>query len=211
MKLTEYQHLAMRTQADQVTILDRIVTGGEQMVALDNASRGLAADAGEILDCIQKWIEYGQELDIINLKEEVGDCLWRLAQICKWSGNTFTLEEAAQSNIEKLQVRYPEKYKDELAQTQGRDLGAERKVLEQADQSTVETVKEGELEQTGQGWAEPPLELEKPVDSNNYDRVCEICNHHKIHTIAKYPICASCYGKTENQERIERIKNAYSK
>ena len=110
MDAKEYQELAMATEADQgeiyLTLQGRGLWNHYRMIRLDNAARGLAGDCGEISTCIQKYIEYGQELDEINLKEEIGDCLWRLAQLCKGIG--ITLEDAMISNIEKLKVRYPD-------------------------------------------------------------------------------------------------------
>ena len=106
----EYQRLAMRTEADQAAILERLTRLGPQAMRLDNAARGLAGDAGEVSGAVMKYIEYGRELDRVNLLEEVGDCLWRLAQVCAAGG--FTLEQAMEANIHKLRVRYPGKYSD---------------------------------------------------------------------------------------------------
>jgi NTP pyrophosphatase (non-canonical NTP hydrolase) len=93
---------------------------------LDNAARGLAGDAGEVSSAVMRYIEYGRELDRTNLIEEVGDCLWRLNQVCAAAG--FTLEQAMDANISKLQARYPKKYSDERAAN--RDIEAERRALE---------------------------------------------------------------------------------
>jgi NTP pyrophosphatase (non-canonical NTP hydrolase) len=60
------------------------------------------------------------------VKEEVGDVLWYLALVCRAAG--ISLEEAAQANIKKLQVRYPERFSPNSALR--RDLLAERKTLE---------------------------------------------------------------------------------
>lgn len=40
---------------------------------------GMATELGEILDPIKKHVAYGKELDVINIKEEVGDLLWYFA------------------------------------------------------------------------------------------------------------------------------------
>lgn len=181
MNAKEYQELVMATEADQAKIWRRFHdnwnwhTDKPLMLRLDTAARGLAGDCGEISTCIQRWIEYGQELDEVNLKEEIGDCLWRLAQLCKGVG--ITLEDAMISNIEKLKVRYPEKYSDEKAAESGRDREAEREVLEnnknQMSDPQREFAKEfigikdhkdlagANLEQNGQGWLEPPYEFPK--------------------------------------------------
>jgi len=69
---------------------------------------GLAGEAGELLDAIKKPMFYGQDPNIINIKEEVGDCLWYIAQICRSQGWTF--EEMMDENIAKLKLRYPNKF-----------------------------------------------------------------------------------------------------
>jgi NTP pyrophosphatase (non-canonical NTP hydrolase) len=125
MNADQYQQLAHRTEADQQVILDRLVKLGPQAMRLDNAARGLCGDAGEVSTAVQRYIEYGRELDVANLKEEVGDCLWRLSQVCMAAG--FTMVEAMEANIRKLAARYPEKYTDHLANN--RDLEAEKSAI----------------------------------------------------------------------------------
>lgn len=122
-----YVELAMRTKADQQKILDRLVKLGPKAMQLINALIGGANDLGELAEPVKKWIEYGKDdaLDAVNMKEEVGDELWRLAQICDAMG--FTMQEAMEANIRKLQVRYGDKYSDLKALN--RDLDAEREAL----------------------------------------------------------------------------------
>jgi len=129
MLATDYQNLAMRTQADQVLILARLSELGPKAIQLDGGLRGLVDEVGEIASCVKKWIEYGQPLDRINLQEEVGDALWRLAQIADAAG--FTLSDAMQSNISKLRVRYPVKYSDQLAEDDNRNREEEAEAIRQ--------------------------------------------------------------------------------
>lgn len=124
----EYQQLALRTQADQWVIRQRIYNTGVKATQLDNAARGLADDSGELSSAVKKWLEYGQPLDETNVIEEIGDCLWRLAQACEAIG--ITLEDAMRANIAKLARRYPNKYEDRLAAEDGRDRSAERVAME---------------------------------------------------------------------------------
>lgn len=127
MTLDEYSEKALRTEADQEKILRRLYSElGPQAMRLDNAARGLAGDAGEVSSAVMKYIEYGRALDRVNLLEEVGDCLWRLNQVCVAAG--LSLQEAMEANIRKLQARYPDKYTD--AASANRDKEAERKALE---------------------------------------------------------------------------------
>lgn len=129
MTTTEYEQLAMRTEANQEHILSRLVILGPQAMRLDNAARGLAGDAGEVSSAVMKFIEYGRPLDVVNLLEEVGDCLWRLAQVCAAAG--FTLEQAMEANIRKLAARYPDKYSDEASAN--RDVEKEKAALVSQD------------------------------------------------------------------------------
>lgn len=127
MSTDEYEALAMRTEADQRKILHRLVQLGPDAMRLDNAARGLAGDAGEVSSAVMKYIEYGRDLDRVNLVEEVGDCLWRLAQVCKAAG--FTLNQAMQANINKLRSRYPDRYSDE--RSANRNPEAERAAVKE--------------------------------------------------------------------------------
>lgn len=125
----EYAKLALRTMASQEAIRLRNLQYGAQATQVDNAVRGLANDVGEIAEATKNWLEYGKPFDPVNLKEEVGDVLWRLAQLCDACG--FTLEEAMQANIEKLKIRFPQKYSDEQADPEKRDRAAERAAIAQ--------------------------------------------------------------------------------
>lgn len=62
---------------------------------------GLAGEVGEIYSLAAKAVRDGAKHDHEqNMKKELGDALWFLAAIAADSG--FTLEEIAQSNINKL-------------------------------------------------------------------------------------------------------------
>lgn len=130
---SNYERLAMRTLADQQLILDRLVALGPRAMQLDNAARGLADDCGEVCGCVKKYIEYGQPLDAVNLLEEVGDVLWRLAQICDAAG--LTLERAMEANVSKLALRYPDKYTDERALEANRNRKSERFAVQYGQRS----------------------------------------------------------------------------
>jgi NTP pyrophosphatase (non-canonical NTP hydrolase) len=70
---------------------------------------GLAGEVGEVVELIKKARFHGLELDVAKLKNECGDVLWYLADLCAQAG--FTLADAAQSNTDKLRVRYPDGFK----------------------------------------------------------------------------------------------------
>ena len=94
---------------------------------LIHAAFGLCSEAGELIDQIKRHFFYGKPLDIVNIKEEMGDMFWYLAILADWLECDFS--EIMTANIEKLKVRYPEKFSMDKALH--RDLNAERKVLEQ--------------------------------------------------------------------------------
>lgn len=87
---------------------------------------GICTEAGELLDAMKKCLFYGKDLDLVNLKEELGDLLWYVAVIMRQVG--FTFEEVFDVNIAKLRARYPEKFTEYDALN--RDLEKEREVLE---------------------------------------------------------------------------------
>ena len=87
---------------------------------------GCVTEAGELADAMKRHIFYGKELDLVNLKEEVGDVMWYLAILVDELGTSF--EELAEININKLKSRYPNKFTSEDALN--RDLDKERQILE---------------------------------------------------------------------------------
>lgn len=116
MNLIEYQQLALRTAHRQDKREDDLLHG----------SAGVATEAGELMDIFKRYRFYGKPVDWVHVKEEVGDVMWYLALVCESAG--ITLEDAGKANIEKLRVRYPEKF--DAAQALKRDLDKERQTLE---------------------------------------------------------------------------------
>lgn len=99
----------------------------EEMTAkLIHYTIGIATESGELLDAMKKSFAYGKKLDLVNLKEEIGDVLWYLARACDTLGTSF--EEVMDVNIAKLKARYGEKFSQAAALN--RDLAKEREVLE---------------------------------------------------------------------------------
>lgn len=123
----DYQKLAMRTKAPVELIRERWLNATDEAIQVETAFRGLSDECGEIASNLKSHIEYGKEFDRSNMKEEVGDCLWRLAQICDACG--FSIEQAMVANIKKLEVRYPDKYCDFRASEENRDRIAEAEVM----------------------------------------------------------------------------------
>lgn len=96
MTLNEYQALAQRTARHDMCKADHVFNG----------VLGLSGEVGECADLIKK--KYYQDGRNIYLKllEELGDVLWYTAELA--AGMGWTLEEVAQTNIDKLKARYPE-------------------------------------------------------------------------------------------------------
>lgn len=116
MKIKEYQNKASRTLAKLETPLQDDL----HMVL------GMQTEAAEISDAYKKHMAYGRKLDLVNVKEELGDLMWYIANLCNLHG--WDLQDILDTNIKKLQARFPEKFTNEKANN--RDLETERKILE---------------------------------------------------------------------------------
>lgn len=71
---------------------------------------GLVTESAELLDAYKKAKWYGRKLDTVNIKEEIGDVMWYLVQLCDEVG--YSLDEAKVDNIQKLKKRYPDGFED---------------------------------------------------------------------------------------------------
>ena len=119
MNSKEYLEKALITES-----LEAFNTDGYERLL--HAGVGLATETGEFLDTIKKSVFYGRDLDVVNLKEELGDVLWYVAVAMDVLGTDFETEMSR--NIKKLQLRYGDKFTQ--AQEKYRDLNSERKILE---------------------------------------------------------------------------------
>ncbi len=123
MDFKNYKELAERTNTkDKKPIKQRL-----DKINLDSlhAVIGISTESGELVDAFKKHIFYGKELDVVNIKEEIGDLMWYVALLC--NANDFNFYEILENNIKKLQARYPEGFKNKDATE--RDLQKERKIL----------------------------------------------------------------------------------
>jgi len=98
-----YQQQAMRTAKPMSTEIENLM----------HAAIGACGEVGELADALKKTWLYGKPLDRDNVAEELGDILWYVAIGCHALG--VSMSDVAQRNIDKLKVRYPEKYSDQLA------------------------------------------------------------------------------------------------
>lgn len=96
----EYQAFARRTQIPYDTKKDKLI----------HAVCGLCSEAGEVASIVQKAYQ-GHTFDVDHMKKELGDCLWMIAEACDCLNITF--DDVMQTNIEKLQKRYPDGFDPE--------------------------------------------------------------------------------------------------
>lgn len=93
-----------------------------------HAAIGAYSEAGELADALRKGLESGS-FDYVNFAEEFGDLLWYAA--VGISGVGGSMSNVMENNIEKLRIRYPDRYTDYHANE--RNLDQEREVLEQVN------------------------------------------------------------------------------
>lgn len=98
---------------------------GLTRIDLIHAALGLISEAGEILEEVVESYADDRPVDLTNIREELGDAEWYQALGLRASDATF--ESVAEQNIEKLRIRYPEKFTSENALN--RDLQAEKQAL----------------------------------------------------------------------------------
>jgi len=100
MTINTYQQLAARTINHA---LDR-----DEMI--NHAVFGLSGEVGEISSLFQK-VYQGHELNESDLRKEIGDVAWMLAELCTAYG--WDMEQVFIENIEKLRARYPKGFSAE--------------------------------------------------------------------------------------------------
>jgi NTP pyrophosphatase (non-canonical NTP hydrolase) len=116
MSIKEYQKQAERT----------LVKLEKNSYDLLHMCLGLQTESAEISDVFKKKLAYNKDIDWVNVKEEIGDLMWYIANLCNL--NEWDLENILETNINKLKIRFPEKFTNDLAIN--RDLLEERKTLE---------------------------------------------------------------------------------
>lgn len=132
----EYQKLAQRTECDHAISKEELIGSNLSNMKLLHAAIGLTSDAGEVAAAMERHIFYRRPLDLVNLKEELGDCLWYIALACNALGES--MEDVMKANIAKLQRRYPEKFDSDLADEINRDRAEERRAIEAVASCPVE-------------------------------------------------------------------------
>jgi NTP pyrophosphatase (non-canonical NTP hydrolase) len=120
MNLETYKEESARTFAYRKEPLNEATTD------MLHCAIGCSTEAGELLDAFKKHIFYGKPLDKVNVGEEIADMMWYITNLARLSG--LDVELLLQSNINKLRVRFPDKFTEEAAAN--RNLNAERTALE---------------------------------------------------------------------------------
>lgn len=96
MDINEYQQKASRTIPEEKWFNTKLA----------NFSMGLAGETGEVIDHFKKHLYHGHELNLEEVKKELGDVLWYVSSIATILN--VDMSEIALKNIKKLENRYPE-------------------------------------------------------------------------------------------------------
>jgi NTP pyrophosphatase (non-canonical NTP hydrolase) len=161
MNPSDYQNLAERTECDQESTRCRLtgltgqmnLPGNVQSIylpaRLNQGANGLASEAGEVLGLLEKWLYYGHPLDRDKVADELGDCLWYVAEMC--NALHLNLSDVMEANIAKLKTRFPEKFYSHLAMEEGRNRDKEaeeiKDVLRRQEKGFSEALSKDAIEQ----------------------------------------------------------------
>lgn len=101
MDIKEYQQFAHKG----------ILPASEGKNLLVGFALGLAGESGEVCDAIKKKIYHGRDVSIEHIKEELGDVMWYVANLC--TELNCSIDEIIEQNVRKLKLRYTEMYEEE--------------------------------------------------------------------------------------------------
>lgn len=107
------QEQILRTAPLEYPKLKEILKLSKSWCDLLHAQIGINTESGEFGDAIKKTLIYGQDIDTDNMKEELGDLLWYIALAAR--ALDTSIESLIEDNHNKLKIRYPEKFTEELA------------------------------------------------------------------------------------------------
>lgn len=129
----EFQQLCLRTEktptfVETPGVLDKSGTllDNRRIARIMHGMIGVCTEAGELQDIIKKFLIYGKPFDLAKIMEESFDVLWYVALCLDAAG--FTMEEAMERGIAKLQVRFPDGFSEQAALN--RNLDNEQSALE---------------------------------------------------------------------------------
>ncbi len=118
----EYVYLVLVTESPKVP--------PDMPMRIIHGILGCVTEVGELADGLKRHLYYGQDIDVVNIKEELGDLCWYIALLLYAIDSSW--EEIWNMNIDKLQKRYPDKFTAHDAVN--RDLNEERDTLENSQQ-----------------------------------------------------------------------------
>lgn len=101
------------------------ILNDKRFIRLLHGFMGIGTEAGEGLEALAK-MHSGEDLDVVNVAEELGDVFWYCALIADEAKTSFSKEQ--EKNIKKLEKRHGKKYNKK--KVMDRDLDSERKILE---------------------------------------------------------------------------------
>lgn len=101
MDIKEYQEKSKRTVNKELS----------KNEVLGNMGLGLTGEAGEVADIIKKHLYQGHDLVVDDIKDELGDVMWYIANLC--SACDLELEDVLEYNVKKLQKRFPDGFTEE--------------------------------------------------------------------------------------------------
>lgn len=83
---------------------------------------GLGSEVGELQDALKKFLRDGKAVDTLNIKEELGDCLWYITRMATLFGTN--IEDLQKMNVAKLENRHPNGFHEKDGER--RDVKAEQ-------------------------------------------------------------------------------------
>ena len=92
--------------SDSLDVIDNFGVSPERVLT---AAIGISAEGGEFAEIVKKCIFQGKPMDDdaqYHMKRELGDIVWYVVQACIALG--ISLEDVIDTNIQKLEARYPE-------------------------------------------------------------------------------------------------------
>jgi NTP pyrophosphatase (non-canonical NTP hydrolase) len=84
---------------------------------LNHAALGLTTEVGEFVSEVKRIVRYGKACTPEmhdHMVEELGDVMWYIAIAAETLG--VRMEEMAEKNIDKLRLRFPDKFSNEAAE-----------------------------------------------------------------------------------------------
>ena len=106
MTLKEYQEFASKG----------ILPVGQGKNGAIHFALGLAGETGEVCDIIKKREFHGRDIPVEDIKKELGDVMWYVANLC--NAFHFSIEEVIAYNVQKLTKRYGDVYQSSIEEMQ---------------------------------------------------------------------------------------------